>query len=325
MAEFDGLTIWTDDYLADATHLTTIEHGAYFLLLVAMWRSPGMRLPNDDKMLARYVKLTAGQWARVRPILQPLFHVSSDDWTSPYLTAEANAVRRRRDRASHGGNAKSLKSNKARHQQADHKHNLSTRDKDKDKDIKKKDDRPSDGRQISRPNVTDDDLLDRPTCLANPMPTAQVPKPPDPEQSAVDAWNAMASRTGLPHVQRLTEPRKRALRARLTEAGGLDGWKTALAKVEASPFLCGRTGKREWRADFDFVLQPKSFTKLMEGAYDEHDPGPDGGTSAIDAAILRATGLAGDVAAAPADPGQPGGIRGDGGGADRCERSAVAA
>ena len=35
--------------------------------------------------------------------------------------------------------------------------------------------------------------------------------------------------------------------------------------VEGSPFLRGEKG--DWRADFDFVLQEKSFTKLMEGGY----------------------------------------------------------
>lgn len=90
-------------------------------------------------------------------------------------------------------------------------------------------------------------------------------------QGAVDAWNATADRTGLPKVQRLTEPRGKALRKRLDECGGLSGWLTALVKLEASSFLTGRSGK-DWRANFDFVLQPSSFQKLLEGAYDDRKP-----------------------------------------------------
>lgn len=92
------------------------------------------------------------------------------------------------------------------------------------------------------------------------------------EGQAVRAWNAMVVRSrqiggkGFAEVQRLTETRRRALRKRLAECGGLDGWHQALAKVEASDFLAGRS--KDWRADFDFLLKASKFTKLMEGGYD---------------------------------------------------------
>lgn len=80
-------------------------------------------------------------------------------------------------------------------------------------------------------------------------------------------WNEMAERHDLPVAQRLTDARRRKLGARLKDCGGLDGWKAALAKVEATPGLLG-ANDRGWRADIDFLLQEKSFTKLMEGSYD---------------------------------------------------------
>lgn len=86
--------------------------------------------------------------------------------------------------------------------------------------------------------------------------------------AALHAYNRVAERTGLAIAQRLTEQRRKSLRARLAECGGQDGWLLAMAKLENSPFLLGKTGGG-WRADFDFVLQSKSFTKLMEGGYDQ--------------------------------------------------------
>lgn len=90
-------------------------------------------------------------------------------------------------------------------------------------------------------------------------------------ETCVAAWNDLAERRGLSRVQTLTEARKQNLRRRLAECGGLSGWEIALARIDASPFLCG-SNDRGWRADFDFCTRQSSFTKLMEGRYDEHSP-----------------------------------------------------
>jgi uncharacterized protein YdaU (DUF1376 family) len=77
MAQFPALPFWTDAYLADTGHLTTLEHGAYMLLLMAMWRSGGT-LPKNDKRLARFAKLTTPQWNRIKPIILEFMTVSDD-------------------------------------------------------------------------------------------------------------------------------------------------------------------------------------------------------------------------------------------------------
>jgi uncharacterized protein YdaU (DUF1376 family) len=114
MAEFPALPLWTDAYLGDTTHLTTIEHGAYLLLLIAAWRSGDTRLPDDDKKLARYARLTPGQWARIKPTILDFFHVADGWWTQRRLTDEAVAVRQKRQAQSDNGRASALK-RKGRH------------------------------------------------------------------------------------------------------------------------------------------------------------------------------------------------------------------
>lgn len=95
---------------------------------------------------------------------------------------------------------------------------------------------------------------------------------------ALKLWNEAAERIGLPTAQKLTDSRRKAIKARLSESGGLDGWRCALAKVEASSFLAGKTGRTgehaNWRCDLDFILRQAKFTKLMEGGFDD----PPGGT-----------------------------------------------
>lgn len=83
---------------------------------------------------------------------------------------------------------------------------------------------------------------------------------------AVAAFNDMAARNGISQVQKMTDTRRKALRARLKDCGGIEGWRLALSKIEASDFLSGRS--RDWRCDFDWTTKPANFTKLMEGNYD---------------------------------------------------------
>lgn len=112
----------------------------------------------------------------------------------------------------------------------------------------------------------------------------------DPIADSVDDWNAMADRTGLAKVQRLTNQRRSKLKARLRECGGREGWQSALAKMEAIPGLLG-SNDRGWRADFDFMLQEKTFTKLMEGGYD-HWTGKPAKDDGLDAFARAAAGIA---------------------------------
>lgn len=114
MAEFPALQLWTDAYLGDTTHLTTIEHGAYFLLLVTAWRTRECRLPDDDRLLARYARCSPAQWRRLRPILAPFFKIENGFWTQGRLTDEAVAVRQRQEKAATAGRASALK-RKGRH------------------------------------------------------------------------------------------------------------------------------------------------------------------------------------------------------------------
>lgn len=92
--------------------------------------------------------------------------------------------------------------------------------------------------------------------------------PIDEIAQAVSAYNLTAEAAGWPKVRALSKERRAALRARLAEAGGIEGWHAALAKARASP-LCNGQNDRGWVASFDFLTQRKSFTRLMEGNYDE--------------------------------------------------------
>jgi len=88
---------------------------------------------------------------------------------------------------------------------------------------------------------------------------------------AYNAYNEVANRIGLPLAVALTEARVKAIRVRLKEFGP-EGWETALANIERNPFMRGRND-RGWRASLDYVLQAKSYAKLVEGAAGRRDVG----------------------------------------------------
>jgi uncharacterized protein YdaU (DUF1376 family) len=65
------MPLFIDAYLADTTHFSAEEHGAYMLLLMAMWRRNGW-VPDDDHDLARVCCVNVRRWPRVKKRLIPL-------------------------------------------------------------------------------------------------------------------------------------------------------------------------------------------------------------------------------------------------------------
>lgn len=90
--------------------------------------------------------------------------------------------------------------------------------------------------------------------------------PADDIAEAVQVYALAADRSAWPKIAKLTDARRKALRGRLKDAGGIEGWRAAIAKAEASNFLCGGTG---WGGfSFDWLVKQANFFKLMEGNYD---------------------------------------------------------
>jgi len=59
------------DYLNDTGHLTTIQHGAYMLLLMHYWRHGP--LPDDDEQLAAITKTDAKAWKAMKNTIRRFF------------------------------------------------------------------------------------------------------------------------------------------------------------------------------------------------------------------------------------------------------------
>jgi len=69
----------------------------------------------------------------------------------------------------------------------------------------------------------------------------------------------------LPPVEKISDTRKSAIKARAKEYG-LEAIGTVFLEVSKSNFLNG-DNDRGWRADFDWIMKPANFLKIKEGKY----------------------------------------------------------
>ena len=76
-------------------------------------------------------------------------------------------------------------------------------------------------------------------------------------------WNANVKTKCLV----MSDKRRRALDSRWKDKFFKNNWKTAVQKIAASDF-CNGNSERGWKATFDWLLQPDTVAKVMEGKYD---------------------------------------------------------
>lgn len=100
--------------------------------------------------------------------------------------------------------------------------------------------------------------------ISSPVAEPEVDPPLTPDE-VLEAWNIRAAELDLPKAK-MTDARRKVLRVRIRQCT-TDDFTEAIAALGRSAFLRGEND-RGWRADFDFFLQSKNFTKLIEGGYD---------------------------------------------------------
>jgi len=89
-------------------------------------------------------------------------------------------------------------------------------------------------------------------------------------ERVVAKWNGAAKANGFTECRVLDASRRQTIRLRIKEHGE----ERLLAAIEAagkSAWLRGEGRDSKWKPDLDFILQPKTLRRLLEGAYGQDE------------------------------------------------------
>lgn len=95
------MPMYWGDYHRDTGHLTTIEHGAYMLLIGHYW-TRGEPIDCCDEQKRRVTRMTSTEWKKSRDTLANLFEVDGEIWRHKRIDAEIAEAERLRDARSRG-------------------------------------------------------------------------------------------------------------------------------------------------------------------------------------------------------------------------------
>jgi uncharacterized protein YdaU (DUF1376 family) len=104
MSALPYMPLYVADYLADAAHLSTEEHGAYMLLIMNYWQR-GKPLPADPERLARIARMSNERWTDVERTLNEFFEVVGGEWRHKRIDAELAKVFAKSQKAKQAGRA----------------------------------------------------------------------------------------------------------------------------------------------------------------------------------------------------------------------------
>jgi len=236
------------DFIAGTSGLSPAERGVYITLLCLIYEEDGA-IPRDDGRLSRRCGAPKAAFTRILAELIEQSKITEKDGMLSNDRAEKALVDRRN-----------------RTQNAYHAATSRWGAQPEETQQKQGDD---DAGAMQSQGVGDASLEPEPELSKKEDTNVSLQVSPAGDVSeAVRIYNDAASQAGWPSVQKLTPTRSRSLKARVADAGGMDGWRFAIERAAKSDFLSGRTDKPWTGFGFDWLTKAANFTKLMEGNYD---------------------------------------------------------
>lgn len=254
------VAFYPSDWLAGTRGLSAEETGVYITLICRMYEMAGP-IERDDNRLARLCGCKTKN-----AFIKCLDYLISD---GKIIETEDGLFNERAQKEIKNTTEKSDKAKAAAQSRWDRKSNKNNADRHADASSKHMPERCQSEPEPYKKESTNVLLSDQPS-------------EPDQIEDAIKHFNAKAAEVGWPAVQKPNPQRRSALKARIKDVGGFENWIAAIDRASVAPWLIGANG-RGWKANFDWLLKPANFTKLMEGNYDPDSNtgqhGPDSGRS----------------------------------------------
>ena len=251
------------DYLADTTHLTLLEHGAYLRLMMLYYQTECALNANALRLICAR---SAEEVQATETVLNEFFTMTDLGWVHGRCDAEISRF--------HGKSVKAKASAKARWSNKD-ANAMRTH---------------SEGNANQEPITNNQEpIKEKLSSSGDDLCSAKDEKQESKKLSAAecqqiaDSYNS-ALNGALPKVTTLTPARQSAINARFREMlnskndrgqirfsdkeGGIKWFGVFFGKVAKTPFLLGDS-ERGWKANFDWLIAPKNFLKIVEGGFDQ--------------------------------------------------------
>ena len=139
MAALPYMQLYVADYLADTAHLSTLENGAYLLLIFNYWQRGESFKAKDqqslNKRLASVARLSNEEWENVKESLAEFFETSETEWKHSRIDRDLDSVNAKSAKASAAGKASAASKANNRSTNAEQTFNHTDTDTDTDTDI----------------------------------------------------------------------------------------------------------------------------------------------------------------------------------------------
>lgn len=255
MSTADWFPVDPGKYLRNTMHLTTRQHGGYWLLILAALENDG-ELPGGDVALASVAKLDAKAWKEDGDTLKAFLTRKGDIWVHEYAAFVCKEAKSRIDAKSNAGKMGAEKRWQGRRKS---KPIAPTSDSHRQTDAQIQEERQAHEEEPLSEAASSGD-----TARANS---------PDVDD-AFALWVTVAYELKIPESGVLTPNLRRDLAARLDDCNGLDGWRLVMDNLRRADWLRDDQdpSKPKWWVKLKSLLKPDNFKGLMEGNYGErHD------------------------------------------------------
>ena len=262
------MKMYWGDYFADTRHLSTLQHGAYLLLIAYYWSS-GKPLPDDDKILQRITGLHGNSWKAVRKILGKFFTINNGVWSHKRIDAELKKSTEIYDKKVAAGNTLKYVKSISNQSKIDQKLESDF----KDKSLKIKETHPAYAiADASQPEPEPDNYIN--IIVKEEKYIKRRNSENELVERGLKIFNSVVEKYGGQVCKILNPSKKSRLLRRISDAGGIETFETILTEaVEKSQFLQGkippREGNNQFRLSMKFICQEDSFNNILNGVYND--------------------------------------------------------